>query len=206
MTNILSGFGVSLLISLDFQPNKKENIMSTRAIVIIQDAKTGNQEEDKWNENYSLYCHGDGYPSYLGNLIEKCLDVAVLVDVNFHKPEGDTYQLIEKKDPRLPSWATNPGYGFPNAAGEACKLSAFLCGYMMLNGYSGCYLTTRDPFKEERTDIEHVYIIEVFHGAKPPKLTWHERLWKNNKGSWQKRSRNKFLEACAESPNFTPTP
>lgn len=111
--------------------------MSTRAIVKVSDT----------TETWSLYCHGDGYPKYLGEKVKAFVELAPKIDPNNH----DRYEQTEDYDPYR---------CVPNVSFEACKFAAAFAGYLWKEGYCGAYLTTRDAEKEkatEFTDIEYLY-------------------------------------------------
>lgn len=132
--------------------------MSTRAIVTATDGK----------ETYRIYCHGDGYPAGLGQLVKYFTNIAPAIDPN----SGFSKYKSFRKDPKTgkETYKYSP-YGFvPNAAGEPSKYIAALLGYLWKKGYTHAYLTDRDPVKEAKedwSDIEWHYVVNLGRGGKP---------------------------------------
>jgi len=129
--------------------------MSTRAIVKVTDGR----------DTYSLYCHGDGYPEYLGKRIRAFCHLAPYLDGN-HPTNAD--QRAYRKIADLHEWPNRPRYygrvATYNVASEACKFVAILSAFLWQKGYCGAYLTQRDGRQEaaeDWTDIEWQYEIEL---------------------------------------------
>lgn len=133
--------------------------MSTRAIIKATD------ERGSW----SLYCHGDGYPSYLGKLVLDFAELAPRIDPNNHE-HYEHSGITEGYDP----------YRFvPNVSSAADKFIAALAGYLWQQGCTSAYMTNRDARKElesDWTDIDYLY--EVTFGNNKPAVSVYERSGK----------------------------
>lgn len=120
--------------------------MSTRAIIKATDER----------ESWSLYCHGDGYPSYLGERVLKFAELAPKIDPNNH----EHYERPSINNP----------YSFvPNVSSDADKFIAALAGYLWQQGYTSAYMTSRDARKElgaDLTDVDYLYEV-TFRDNKP---------------------------------------
>ena len=121
--------------------------MSTRAVIMARDKR----------ERWSLYCHGDGYPSGLGKMVSDFVDLAPKIDPN----NRDYIRPVSYDDP----------YKFvSNVSSEAGKFIASLAGYLWQQGYTSAYMTNRDPrreLEERGTDIRWLYEIVLKGGEDP---------------------------------------
>jgi len=138
--------------------------MSTRAIIRIE------SEEEK---SQSIYCHGDGYPEFLGRFLVGIVARLPLMDVNHpsNKPGGIHHR---KRD-----WDRSMFLFVPNAAYEPEKIACAVIGELWRAEYTGTYLTDRVPeeeFEKDWTDIEHIYIIKApkLYTEGVPELIWKE--------------------------------
>jgi hypothetical protein len=113
--------------------------MSTRAIITITDGK----------KTQRIYAHGDGYPSGVGQLVKYFTNIAPGIDRNsgFKK--------------YVPNQKWSPYASVSNVSTHTGKFVAGLLGYLWQKGYTGAYLTDRDPITEEPTDIDWHYIVTL---------------------------------------------
>ena len=124
--------------------------MSTRAIIKATDER----------ESWSLYCHGDGYPSYLGERVLKFAEMAPSIDPNNHE---------HYKYPDPNEVVYDPYRSVPNLSSDADKFIAALAGCLWQQGYTSAYMTKRDARKEVAggfTDIDYLYEV-TFKDNKP---------------------------------------
>ena len=153
--------------------------MSTRAIVEVIDER----------ETWRLYCHGDGYPDYLGRILLDICNELAQIDTNC----SDVKSKATLDDVRCPVW---PKLWVPNVASEACKTVAVIAGVLWRRGYHGVYLTTRDPDKEvaeDGTDIEHLYRVNVSNRYLPVISWWtincdRERFYHHSDESFREKA------------------
>ena len=172
--------------------------MSTRAIIEVKNnpkAKYHGFSAD--GETWRIYCHGDGYPDCLGLLVKEAIELAYKVDTNIHvegEKHGMDYVYLDgdwhKRNPKAPDWIK---YSVANCACTPDKFGAFVIGYLFVSGYSGAYLTDRDAFTEDSTDIEHIYQVEMYgYSNKKPQLTWYKGTYPKG---FQKMTNKQFEKA-----------
>ena len=131
--------------------------MSTRAIV------TAVNGGEKW----SLYCHGDGYPAIVGRLVKNFAHLAPYIDVN--NPKGREAMRRRMDIPfEVRRGAKVSGYQYmANTSYDPSKFIAALAAFMVQKGYSGVYMTDRDPIQEAKqadTDIDWYYLVNMNNG------------------------------------------
>ncbi|RLE08106.1 hypothetical protein DRZ78_01745 [Candidatus Aerophobetes bacterium] len=157
--------------------------MSTRAVVQIDDG------EEKW----SIYCHGDGHPRFIGKRVYQLVQKAPIIDPNFHSIETPPPSYNNPKSHQ--NWA-------PNVAIHSDRFCAVLLGELW-EDYGGAYLTKRDPekeIKEDWTDIEHLYKVKLCGSSnhlKTPKFSW----WTPNKKKFVKHTKQEFLKEITGGEN-----
>jgi hypothetical protein len=116
--------------------------MSTRAIVtaVSSDGK----------EKYSIYCHGDGYPDVVGELVRNFVNLAPRIDGNVGRQVQHAAFGHGEKEGRYHKFS-QMGQAYStmfNVSAEPSKFISVLIGYMQSKGYGGVYLTDRDPIAE----------------------------------------------------------
>lgn len=135
--------------------------MSTRAIVTVTNG----------DQTRRIYCHGDGYPRELGQLVKYFTNIAPSIDPNSGFSKYKAFRTNPKTGKQ--DYKYSP-YGFvPNVAGEPDKYIAGLLGYLWKKGYVSAYLTDRDPVKEAKedwTDIEWHYVVNLGDRSKKPSV------------------------------------
>lgn len=132
--------------------------MSTRAIVTATSERDYTDKEGEvhhLSEHWSLYCHGDGYPSCLGELVLDFAKLAPTIDPNNHE------HFYHESLDNMSKSGYNPYAFVPNVSKEADKFIAAFAGYLWQQGYTSAYMTDRDARKELTdqygTDIEWLY-------------------------------------------------
>ena len=126
--------------------------MSTRAIVTVTNG----------NKTRRIYCHGDGYPAGLGQLVKYFTNIAPVIDPNSGFSKYKAFRVNPKTGKE--DYKYSPYGHVPNVAGEPDKYIAGLLGYLWKKGYTSAYLTDRDPVKEAKddwTDIEWHYVVNL---------------------------------------------
>ena len=168
--------------------------MSTRAIITVKGV-------DKTSR---LYCHGDGYPSGVGTVLNNFLKVlpslgqygtrkvqkAVWGD--WEKEKSGRYDVVSPRGRALA--------GMYNVAVEPDQFVPALISYLMSKGYGGIYLTDRDPVKEaleDWTDIAWHYVVNLNPRGGKPKLDVYESTVEGDKWSFKKHHRS--LEELVEA-------
>jgi hypothetical protein len=125
--------------------------VSTRAIVTIVDGK----------DTQRIYAHGDGYPAGVGQLVKYFAAIAPGIDMNSEFKK------------RIPNQKWSPYAHVANVSTHTNKFTAGLLGYLWQKGYTGAYLTDRNPLTEEPTDIDWHYIVTLpgdYGSSVKPKL------------------------------------
>lgn len=130
--------------------------MSTRAVITVKSADGKDVRR--------LYAHGDGYPYYLGTRVSNFVDLAPRLDGNSPSRKVQTSVYGGSRYGRL-SGLGRAYAGMYNVSVEPDKFVPALITYLTTKGYSGLYLTDRDPEKESQegdgTDIEWHYVITL---------------------------------------------
>jgi hypothetical protein len=135
--------------------------VSTRAIVTATNG----------NETYRIYCHGDGYPAGLGQLVKYFTNIAPAIDPNSGFSKYKSFRVNPKTGKE--DYKYSPYGSVPNAAGEPNKYIAALLGYLWKKGYTHAYLTDRNPVEEAKndwSDIEWHYVVNLGDRGKKPSL------------------------------------
>lgn len=163
--------------------------MSTRAIITVKQKVEGEGPKSPGikyagEEIRRLYCHGDGYPSYLGIRVYNFLNAVKSMGQHgkVHKKVWDWStsggrSRYEKISPRGRAYSS-----MANVLWEADQFLPALTTYLHSKGYGGTYLTNRDPEEEAKrdwTDIEWHYVITLppFLKAAKPKLEVYEHMY-----------------------------
>jgi len=168
--------------------------MSTRAIIRIE-------SEEPDFKNRSIYCHGDGYPEFLGRFLVGLVARLPMMDVNHpvRKPGGKLYW----KASVFQALDRNPYLFCPNASYEPDKIACVIIGELWRMQYLGTYLTDRIPEEEiekDWTDIEHVYVIKTprYLSQGKPTLTWKELKDGEKKQYYEEHSMGELIQAIRE--------
>lgn len=179
--------------------------MSTRAIVTVKSTASEPFKGEKYPEEIRrLYCHGDGYPSYLGKRLYNFVNVVKSMGQQGKVWKSGWTSPVDRPGGYVKRSPLGKAYtGMANVLWEPDQFMTALTTYLHSKGYGGTYLTDRDPEKEARekwTDIEWHYVITLppYLKQAKPKLAVYELV---GEGSGESR-KERFVKKSAPVPEL----